>query len=69
MQLREKPIDESLHVIKHSGKSVFYYIDLIEEWFQKESLNKEQKEDVLSLFPYKSTRHNNRRKKNLEKLI
>lgn len=68
-QLREKPIDESLHIIKQSGKSVFYYIDLIEEWFQKKSLSEEQKEDVLSLFPYKSTRHNNRRRKNLEKLI
>ena len=68
-QLREKPIDESLYIIKHSGESVFYYIDLIEEWFKKKSLSEEQKEDVFSLFPCKSTRHNNKRKKNLEKLI
>lgn len=68
-QLRDKTVDESLSIIKQSGKSVFYYIDLIEEWFQKKTLSEEQKEDVLSLFPCKSTRHNNRRKKNLEKLI
>ncbi len=68
-QLRDKTVDESLSIIKQSGKSVFYYIDLIEEWFQKKSLSEEQKEDVFSLFPCKSTRHNDRRKKNLEKLI
>lgn len=68
-QLREKPIDESLHIIKQSGKSVFYYIDLIEEWFQKKSLSDDQKEKILSLFPYKSTRHNNRKRKSLENLV
>ncbi len=68
-QLKDKTVDESLSVIKRSGKSVFYYIDLIEEWFRNKMLSEEQKEDILSLFPYKSTRHNKRKRKNLENLV
>lgn len=68
-QLREKPIDESLYVIKQSGKSVFYYYELIEEWFIKGILNEDQKAKILSLFPDKSTRHNNRKRKSLEACI
>lgn len=67
-QLREKPVDESLHFIEQGEKPVFYYIDLIEEWFKNNSLSKEQKEKILSLFPSKSTRHNNRLRKYLETL-
>lgn len=66
--LREKPIDESLRIIEQSEKPVFYYIDLIEEWFKNNSLSKGQKNKILSLFPSKSTRHNNRLRKFLVSL-
>lgn len=67
-ELKEKPIDESIQAIENSGKSVFYYIELIEDWFSGKKLDQEQKERILSLFPDKSTRHNLRKKKHLQSL-
>ena len=67
-ELRNKTVDEALKIIETSGKSVFYYIELIEEWFENNSLDAELKEQILALFPLKSTKHNRRRRKGLERL-
>jgi hypothetical protein len=67
-QLREKSINECISIIDQSGKSVYYYYELIEEWFINGSLNKDQKAKIMSLFPDKSTRHNIRKRKSLEKI-
>ena len=65
-QLREKTIEDCIIIIRNSGKSVFYYYELIEEWFINKSLSNNQKNKILSMFPTDSTRHNNRKRKNLE---
>lgn len=65
-QLREKQIDDSILFIEKSNRSVFYYYELIEEWFNNKSLSDKQKEKILSMFPTNSTRHNNRKRKYLE---
>ena len=65
-QLREKTIEDCILVIEKSDKSVFYYYELIEEWFNNKSLSDNQKEKILSMFPINSTRHNIRKRKNLE---
>lgn len=57
-QLREMGVDECISFIEKSGKSVFYFIELIEELFKNNSLNEDQKEKLLSMFPTQSTRHN-----------
>lgn len=67
-ELRDNTVDESIQMIAQSGKSVFYYIDLIEEWFSNDILTDSQKAQILSLFPSKSTKHNNRKRKLLEDL-
>lgn len=65
-QLREKTIEDCMLVIEKSDKSVFYYYELIEEWFNNKSLSDNQKEKILSMFPTNSTSHNNRKRKYLE---
>lgn len=65
-QLKEKTIEDCMLVIEKSDKSVFYYYELIEEWFNNKSLSDNQKEKILSMFPINSTRHNIRKRKNLE---
>lgn len=65
-QLRDKSIDESILTIEQSDKPVFYYIELIEDWFKTKSLSSEQREKILAMFPLKSTRHNNRIRKYVE---
>ena len=65
-QLRGKQIDDSILFIEKSNRSVFYYYELIEEWFNKKTLSDNQKEKILSMFPTNSTRHNIRKRKNLE---
>jgi hypothetical protein len=65
-QLREKQIDDSILFIEKSNRSVFYYYELIEEWFNNKSLSDKQKEKLLSMFPTNSTKHNNKRRKYLE---
>ncbi len=67
-QLRDKSVDESILTIEQSYKPVFYYIELIEDWFKTKSLSGEQREKILSMFPLKSTRHNNRIRKYLESI-
>ena len=67
-ELKNKTVDESIIIIEQSVKSVFYYIDLIEEWFSLGILTNNQKAKILSLFPSKSTKHNNRKRKQLEVL-
>ena len=64
--LRNKNILEALSCINKSKKPIFYFIELVEEWFANGNLNDKQKEMILSLFPSKSTRHNMRKKKELE---
>jgi hypothetical protein len=68
-QLRTKPVNEVVSIIEHSQKPVFYYIELIEEWLTAGLLNESQKEKIISWFPSSSTRHNNRLKKHLEKIV
>lgn len=65
-QLRKDTIENSILVIENSDKSVYYYYELIEEWFMGNTINDIQKKRVLSLFPLYSTRHNNRKRKLLE---
>ena len=65
-QLRGKTIEECIQIIEKSDKPVFYYYELIEEWFNNNSLSDSQKEKILSLFPNNSTKHNNRKRKILE---
>lgn len=67
-QLREMGVDESISFIEKSGKPVFYFIELIEEWFKNSSLKEDQKEKLLSMFPTQSTRHNKRLRKYFETL-
>ena len=67
-QLRGKTVEDCLSIIEKSGKSVFYYYELIEEWFINNSLNDNQKTKILSMFPQNSTRHNNRVRRYLETL-
>jgi hypothetical protein len=66
--LKAKSVDECLSIIEQSGKSVFYYYELIEEWFLNNALSDIQKGKVLVLFPNSSTRHNNRKRRYLEAL-
>lgn len=66
-QLRGMGVDESIFFIEKSGKPVFF-IELIEELFKNNSLNEDQKEKLLSMFPTQSTRHNKRLRKYLETL-
>lgn len=66
--LKAKSVDECLSIIEQSGKSVFYYYELIEEWFLNNALSDIQKGKVLDLFPNSSTRHNNRKRRYLEAL-
>ena len=68
-QLREKTIEDCMLVIEKSDKSVFYYYELIEEWFNNNSLSDKQKKHILSMFPLCSTKHNNRKRKYLETLL
>ena len=65
-QLREKPLEDSILIIEKSDKNVFYYYELIEEWFKNNYLNENQKKKILSMFPTNSTRHNMRKIKVLE---
>lgn len=65
-QLGGKTIEDCILVIEKSDKSVFYYYELIEEWFNNKSLSDNQKEKILSMFPTNSTSHNNRKRKYLE---
>jgi hypothetical protein len=65
-QLKEKTIEDCIEIIGKSDKSVFYYYELIEEWFNNKSLSDNQKEKILSMFPTDSTRHNIRKRKYLE---
>jgi hypothetical protein len=65
-QLKEKTIEDCIEIIGKSDKSVFYYYELIEEWFNNISLSDNQKEKILSMFPTNSTSHNNRKRKYLE---
>lgn len=65
-QLRVKPIEDSILIIEKSDKSIFYYYELIEEWFIKNALSDYQKKKILSMFPLYSTKHNNRKRKYLE---
>jgi hypothetical protein len=58
--LRNKEINDAIDIIEQSEKSVFYYIELIEEWFANNLLETKQRERVLALFPTKSTKHNRR---------
>lgn len=67
-QLRGETVEDCLSIIEKSGKSVFYYYELIEEWFKNNSLNDNQKTKILSMFPKNSTRHNNRVRRYLETL-
>lgn len=67
-ELRNKSVDECIEIIESSGKSVYYYIELIEEWFKSKSLDDETKNYVLSLFPLHSTKHNIRIRKKIEDL-
>lgn len=67
-QLREKQIDDSILFIEKSNRSVFYYYELIEEWFINKSLSDKQKEKLLSMFPTDSTKHNIRKRKKLESI-
>ena len=67
-QLKQNTVDDCLSIIEKSDKSVFYYYELIEEWFKNNSLNEPQKKKILSMFPHCSTRHNNRKRKHLESL-
>lgn len=65
-QLMEKDIDDCILTIESGDKSVFYYYELIEYWFKNESISDNQKKKILSLFPINSTKHNIRKRKNLE---
>lgn len=65
-QLRGMSVDESISYIEKSGKPVFYFIEYIEELFKNNSLNEDQKEKLLSMFPNQSTRHNINQKKFLD---
>jgi hypothetical protein len=65
-QLKEKTIEDCIEIIGKSDMSVFYYYELIEEWFNNISLSDNQKEKILSMFPTNSTNHNNRKRKYLE---
>lgn len=67
-QLKEKSVDECLAIIEQGEKPVFYYYELIEEWFKSGSLSSYQREKILSMFPSKSTRLNNKMRKYLETL-
>ncbi len=66
--LKAKSVEECLLIIEQSGKSVFYYFELIEGWFLINALSDIQKGKVLDLFPDTSTRHNNRKRRYLEAL-
>lgn len=65
-QLKAKSIEDCIHDIENSNKSIFYYYDLIEDWFNNKSLSDHQREKILSLFPTNSTRHNIIKRKKLE---
>lgn len=67
-ELKEKSVDDCLAIIEQSEKPVFYYYELIKEWFKSDSLSNDQREKILSMFPSKSTRQNNRMRKYLETL-
>lgn len=67
-ELRNKPVEECIEIIESSDKSVFYYIELIVEWFRSKSLDDETKTYILSMFPLDSTRHNIRLRKRIEDL-
>ena len=67
-QLREMGVEECISFIEKSGKPVFYFLELIEELFKNNSLNEDQKEKLLSMFPTHSTRHNKRLRKYFETL-
>lgn len=64
-QLRELPIKDCIQVIQKGEKNIFYYIDLIDDWIRNNRLSKEQQDTIISLFPQNSTKHNNRRLKEL----
>lgn len=63
--LRNKSIPEALSYINKSKKPIFYFIELVEEWFTNENLSNEQKRRIMVMFPDNSTRHNNRIKKQI----
>ncbi len=66
--LRNKTIPEALKYIAESRKSIFYFIEIIKEWFASQRLTNDQKESILQLFPNKSTKHNIKIKKQLLEL-
>ena len=47
-QLRELPIKDCILVIQKGEKNIFYYIDLIEDWFRNNRLIKEQQDIIIS---------------------
>lgn len=63
--LRNRTIPEALSYICEGKKPIFYYIELVEDWFKNGELTDEQKGEILAMFPDKSTKHNNRIKKRL----
>lgn len=67
-ELREKPVDECIEIIKLSSKPIFYFIELVEDWFKNNSLDCETKNYVLSLFPLQSTKHNIRLRRKIENM-
>lgn len=64
-ELRNRPVNEAILYIEESIKPVFYYVELIEDWFEKNILTDEQKDKIISMFPTKSTRHNIRMRKKM----
>ena len=64
-ELRNRPVSEALLYMEESMKPVFYYVELIEDWFEKNILTDEQKDKIISMFPTKSTRHNIRIRKKI----
>ena len=58
--LRGKTVREVVSIIKGSNRCAFYFKELIEDWFCNGELSKEEKEIVISLLPYPSTKHNNK---------
>lgn len=67
-KLMEKDVDEVISDIEQSGKSAFYYKETIQLLVDGEKISKENKKRLLALFPEKSTKHNNKFRKQIEEL-
>lgn len=68
LELKTKSIEQCLKIIENDGKSIFYYYELILEWFKTGNLDDETKTYILSMFPMYSTRHNIRLRRKIEDL-